>query len=245
VIEFPTTYYPQYPQALDVGFDAMQFNVIVRVNYDVATFRVMPSSPGSAEPMTVLLNPDRIRFDAQSLFLLSPSAATASGNTILSANPWPRTDTIAAISLRHDLTPRGEARTVSLLGGTPRTVWNGEHFVIAWWHRDHYRYARLSPSGEPLDSEFGRVLGEPVGIRPWGPQFELLVRGEEFLIAVPGQAQGSPGQIAIFRPGEPGEVVPLTPEAMDVRALVRRPDQSTLLLTADRFGQLSVRMVLP
>lgn len=236
-IEFPTSYYPQYPQALHLGFDAMQFNVIARVGNGVATARMLPSSPESAEPWTVSLNPDRISFDPHSF-------ATASGNTILSANPWERRDTIAAISLRHDLTPRGEARTVSLLGGTTRTAWNGEHFVIAWWHRDHYRYARLSPSGEPLDSEFGRVLVWPAGVRPWGPQFEMVVRGEEFLIAVPGQDQ-PPGQIAIFRPGGQGDVVPLTPEATDVRALVRRPDGSTLLLTADRFGQLSVRMVLP
>lgn len=234
-IEFPAY---SYPQALYVGFDAMQFNVIVQVSGSVAMARVLLSSPESVEPWTVSLNPDRISFYPHSF-------ATASGNTILSANPFPRRDTIAAISLRHDLTPHSEARTVSILGGTTRTAWNGEHFVIAWWHRDHYRYARLSPSGEPLDSEFGRVLGEPVGVRQWGAQFEMLVRGEEFLIAVPGRLEGPPGQIASFRAGEPGQVIPLTPEATDIRALVRRPDDSTLLLTADRFGQLSVRMVLP
>jgi hypothetical protein len=234
-IEFPAY---SYPQVLHLSFDAMQFNAIVRVNYQVVTARVLPASPGSSEPLTFSFNPDRITFDPQ-------SGATVSGNTILSANPYPWRDTVTAISLRHDLTPRGEARTVSVLGGTTRTAWNGENFVIAWWHLDHYRYARLSPSGEPLDTEFGRVLGEPAGLRPWGPQFEMLVRGEEFLIAVPGQSDGLPGQIAIFRAGGTGEVIPLTPEVTDVRALVRRPDDSTLLLTADRFGQLSVRMVLP
>jgi hypothetical protein len=234
-VEFPVY---SYPQVLHLSFDAMQFNAIVRVNNQVAAARVLPATPGSAEPLTISFNPDRISFDVQ-------SGATASGNTILSANPFPWRDTVAALSLRHDLTPRGAARTVSILGGTTRTAWNGEHFVIAWWHRDHYRYARLSPSGEPLDSEFGRVLGEPVGPGLWSPQFEMLVRGEEFLIAVPGRFEGFRGQIALFRPGGPGKVVSLTPEATDIRALVRRPDDSTLLLTADRFGQLSVRMVLP
>ena len=234
-IEFPVY---SYPQIIHLSFDAMQFNAIVRVNYEVVTARVLPATAGSAEPLTFSFNPDRIAFDPQSV-------ATASGNTILSANPYPWRDTVAALSLRHDLTPRGAARTVSILGGTTRTAWNGEHFVIAWWHRDHYRYARLSASGEPLDSEFGRVLGEPVGLGLWGPQFEMLVRGEEFLIAVPGRFDGFGGQIALFRPGGPGNVVRLTPEATDIRALVRRPDDSTLLLTADRFGQLSVRMVLP
>ncbi|MDP9191773.1 MAG: hypothetical protein M3P06_08720 [Acidobacteriota bacterium] len=238
VIEFPTSFYPQYPQALCIGFDAMQFNVIVQAGSTVAMVRVLPSPAESAEPWTVSLNPDRILFYPQSF-------ATAFGNTVLASSR--RSDVIAAIFLRHDLTPHGDARTISVLAGAPEAAWNGEHFVIAWWHRDHYRYTRLSPSGEPLDSEFGRVLGEPVGVRAWGPQFEMLVRGEEFLIAVPGQDQGSPGpgQIASFRAGAPGEVIPLTPEATDVRALVRRPDGSTLLLTADRFGQLSVRMVLP
>jgi hypothetical protein len=232
-----TTVLGQYYRIREVAFDAVQLNVFLDAYGSQRAVSVMVPAGGSPDPLTVSTSPFISNWPVSCV-------ATAPGTTLL-AGPGNGTG-IEVVALRQDLTRRAEPRVISILSGRPRAGWNGEHFVVVWWHVDHYRYARVTASGEPLDPEFGRVLRALPPASPDDSNFEMVIRGDQFVIA-------SPGRVTLLRPGAAAETTAI--QAGTVEALVARADGPILLVSgvvppADWFlahtsGRLSVRTVFP
>jgi hypothetical protein len=223
---------PSGPRVLrKVAFDATQFNVFFSLGYafhsavvPVDGGRLSPAVSGSAIPRP--FNPEVI--------------GVAPGRTLLVSSGWG----IEAATLRHDLSPHTAPRTIYVLGGAlSAPVWTGEHFVLTWWHGDHFRVGRVSDAGEPLDSEFGQVLGNLPFPAPNGlSDFLLVLRGDQHVIAVRSQ-------LAILRNTSTTEGVRFTGDA---EALVAHPGGTILLVTsvtepANNFhsSRIHVRALLP
>jgi hypothetical protein len=227
---------PGYSVVRDVTFDGMQFDVFLGAYGLQSAIGVVVPPAGSADPFTVTASADI------SYWWRVSCVAGAPGNTLLTTVA----NGIEVVTLRNDLTPHAAPRAISILGGSPLAAWNGEQFVVVWWHVDHYRYARVSASGEPLDSEFGRVLGNLPPASPAGSDFKIVVRGDQFLIA-------SPSRISLMRHGAAAETTAIEGDRVD--AFVARADGAMLLVTAtassgDGYlgrttGRLSVRGVTP
>lgn len=234
-----------FPKVLHVGFDATRFNIVFtpdNQSADTAHVDFSLSSPTSGPaPLSISLDSNRIHS-------VPSSVATAPGHTLLARGSWKVGSPVLAMALRHDLTPQTELRMISLLSGEPRAVWKGDHFLAVWWHVDHFRYARVSPEGEPLDAGDGRILGElplPAGsgsasIR----EFQMVVRGEQFVIAMPREnPPHSPARVAILQLGETGAETSVYEDT--VEALAGQADGTVLLVTGLQSGPLYARIVYP
>jgi hypothetical protein len=237
-----------FPRVLHVGFDATRFNIVFTTdNQSADTAHVdfaVSSATSSPASFSIALDSSRISF--------VPSAvATAPGHTLLARGSRWAGSPVLAMALRHDLTPQTELRTISILSGEPRAVWKGDHFMVVWWHIDHFRYARVSPEGEPLDAEYGRILGELPDPYGWGISnvwdFQMAVRGEQVVIALPRQNQPyRPGRVAILQPGEKGAATSFYYDDT-VEALASQADGGVLIVTSAsaQWGPLFARMVYP
>ena len=199
-----------------IVFDAMQFNIFYGT-----------SSYGPTLPFRAAVVPAEDDLDVKpSVSAVVPLPhpnliGSAPGHTLF-ANLG---STIDAFTLRHDLSPYAPRRTISILRGfTGGAFWNGQQFELAWWHIDHLRVSRISTSGEPIDSEYGQFLSTLPIAEPTAPEFAMVLRGNQYVIA-------TTRQLAVVTPGSPAESVPLA--VRRVEALVVRPDRTTLLVTSD------------
>ena len=236
-----------FPKVVHVGFDATRFNIVFTPDSWLTDTAHVDFSSLSPASLSISLHSNWIG-------QVPSSVAAAPGRTLLARGSREAGSRVFTMALRHDLTPQTELRTISILSGEPRAAWKGDHFVIVWWHIDHFRYARVSPEGEPLDAQYGRILGE-IPFPAWNRNrianirdFQLAVRGEQFVIATPRENQPfNPARVAILQPGEKpeewGAVWELTEDTVD--ALAAQTDGTLLMVTGLQSGPLYARIVYP
>jgi hypothetical protein len=215
-----------------VVFDATQFNVFFSLDSGFHSAVVPVEGGRLSPPLSVSAIPRPFHPDA---------IGVAPGRTLLVSSGG----VIEAATLRHDLSSHTAPHTIFVLGGiVSAPVWTGEHFVLTWWHNgDHFRFGRVSSAGQPLDSEFGQVLGNLAFPAVNGLfDFSMVLRGDQYVIA-------TRGQLAILRSGSSTEGVRF---AGDAEALVAHPGGTILLVTsvsdpANHFhpSRIHVRALLP
>jgi len=207
-----------------VGFDGLQFNIIYVFNAGSGTqlrgASLTPNQAADAAPRITRI------YETSPFGFAAFEAVTAPGVTLLAGSTYTAGRAVVALAL--DLSPKSAPLPLPVLFGATIPVWDGQQFLVTWFHIDHVRSTRVTAAGEVVDSEFGQAIGDfPADTRSFQPGFYRAVAdGNRLFVATPRGMTVMQSLHASESAALPG----VEPLKCSIAALARRPDGTMLVV---------------